>query len=67
MDKESLIKIRDEILRTLFELKEVDEKDRLEVELMIVQYLDPKNYEENRKVLQKNYYENQRWKKYKEN
>lgn len=63
MDKESLTKIRNACLLAISNLKDVKEMDRLEAELLELNLFEPRNYEENRKVLQKNYYENQKWKK----
>lgn len=46
------------------ELEAPKEKEisKLDMECLMVQFLNPQNFEENRKVLRKNYYENQKWK-----
>lgn len=65
MDKETLLIFRDEILKALMNKKvpKEIELDKLDIECLMVQFLNPDNFEDNRKVLRKNYYENQRWKK----
>lgn len=55
MDKESLKKIRDACIIAISKLEDVELKNRLEVELMELHLLDPRDYEDNRKVLQKEY------------
>lgn len=55
MDKESLKKIRDACIIAISKLEDVELKNRLEVELMQLYLLDPRDYEDNRKVLQKEY------------
>ena len=65
MDKETLLMFRDEILKALMNKKvpKEIELDKLDIEWLMLQFLNPDNFEDNRKVLRKNYYENQRWKK----
>ena len=63
MDRESMLKIRDACILAISKLKDVKEIDRLEAELIELNLFNPVHYEDNRKVLQKNYYENQKWKK----
>ncbi len=65
MDKETLLMFRDEILKALMNKKvsKEIELDKLDIEWLMIQFLNPDNFEDNRKVLRKNYYENQRWKK----
>ena len=53
MDKESLEKIRDACIIAISKLEDVELKNRLEVELMELHLLDPRDYED--KVLQKEY------------
>jgi hypothetical protein len=55
MDKESLEKIRNACIIAISKLEDVELKNRLEVELMELHLLDPRDYEDNRKVLQKEY------------
>ena len=65
MDKETLIMFRDTILKALMNKKvpKEIEIDKLDMEWFILQVLNPEHFEDNRKVLRKNYYENQKWKK----
>ena len=66
MDKETLIMFRDTILKALMNKKvpKEIEIDKLDMEWFILQVLNPEHFEDNLKVLRKNYYENQRWKKH---
>lgn len=65
MNKETLLMFRNEILKALMNKKvpKEIELDKLDIECLMLQLLDPENFEDNRKVLRKNYYENQRWNK----
>lgn len=63
MDKEALIRFRNAILKTVSEMTDEDVMDRLEIELLENNLLEPRNYKDNKKVLQKNFYENQKWKR----
>ena len=65
MDKETLIMFRDEILRTLMNLEVPKEKEisKLDVECLMVQFLDPENFEHNREVLREDYYKTRKWRR----
>lgn len=60
MKEESIKKIRVLLIETLLNDKVIDENDKLEIELMLLHLLEPKDYEENRKALQK-HYEKTKW------
>lgn len=60
MKKESLIKLREEIIKAVMATKGVDEIDKAEIGIMEMHLLEPSEYEENRKVLQKRKWERHR-------
>ena len=54
MNKESLVKARDEIIKTL-EKADIDNADRLELIINIYHFLDEKKYDSNIKLLRLKY------------
>lgn len=61
MKNESLKEIRKLLIEILLNDKKIDSQDKLEIELMLCHLLEPRDYEDNRKVLQK-HYEKTKWK-----
>jgi len=49
------------LIETLLNDKNIDSQDKLEIELILCHLLEPRDYEDNRKVLQK-HYEKTKWK-----
>ena len=45
------------------EIKDEEEIDKLDMELFIVQVLDPSKFEHNRDILREDYYETQKWRR----
>ena len=54
MNKQSLLELKHAINEYLMEQSTMDKVDKLELIININQFLEPKMYEENRKVLAKN-------------
>jgi len=57
---ESLLKIKHELMDRLMNLKNIDPTDRLEIGLLILELLEPEDYEDYRRVLQKEHYRKRR-------
>lgn len=52
--------MRNQLLETLNKMKNIDTVDKVEIELMILQLMNPPDYEDYRKGLQKVYYNKKR-------
>ena len=59
MNKENLKKLRDICIRALDQAKDVDIVDRNEALLNLYHFLDPENYEDNIRTLQRRKIENE--------
>lgn len=69
MNDEKILIIRDILMDAILNCKDdrISDIDKYDTAMFLNSYYDPENHKDNEKVLRKNYYENQRWKKYKEN
>lgn len=54
MKKQSLLAIKEAINEYLLEQSEIEKQDRIELCINLNQFLEPKQYEENVKMLEKN-------------
>lgn len=54
MKKQSLLAIKEAIKEYLLEQSEIEKQDRIELCINLNQFLEPKQYEENIKMLEKN-------------
>lgn len=66
MNDETILIIRDILMDAILNCKDdrISDFDKYDTLMFLYSLYDPENHKDNCKVLQKNYYENQRWKKH---